>query len=57
MKPKRLKNDKNNSKETISDFLLKICNISGKEVRKNNSGSKQKLYFQDILKYFLINHK
>lgn len=51
------KNNKKVDKETISDFLLGLCNILGKEIRKNNSGAKQNLYFQDILKYFLINEE
>ena len=47
-------NDKRVDKETISSFLLEICNMSNKEIRKNQSGAKQNLYFQDIHKYFLI---
>ncbi len=50
-------NDKRVNKETISSFLLEICNMSNKEIRKNQSGEKQNLYFQDIHKYFLINEE
>jgi hypothetical protein len=50
-------NNKKVNKETISSFLLEICNISNKEIRKNQSGEKQNLYFQDIHKYFLINEE
>ncbi|MFX4230193.1 hypothetical protein ACOL3I_01715 [Aliarcobacter butzleri] len=50
-------NNKKVNKETISTFLLEICNISSKEIRKNQSGEKQNLYFQDIHKYFLINEE
>lgn len=50
-------NNKKVKKETISTFLLEICNISNKEIRKNQSGEKQNLYFQDIHKYFLINEE
>lgn len=48
------KNDKNSDEKTISDFLLELCNIKSKEIRKNANGVKQNLYFQDIIKYFLI---
>lgn len=50
-------NNKKVNKETISSFLLEICNIAHKEIRKNQSGEKQNLYFQDIYKYFLINEE
>ena len=50
-------NNKKVNKETISSFLLEICNIANKEIRKNQSGEKQNLYFQDIHKYFLINEE
>lgn len=54
---KRLEED-NNKKNTISDFLLKICNLENKQLvqyKKNNA--KRSLYFQDISKYFLINEE
>lgn len=50
-------NNKKVNKETISSFLLEICNMSNKEIRKKQSGEKQNLYFQDIHKYFLINEE
>ena len=50
-------NSKKVNKETVSSFLLEICNMSNKEIRKNQSGKKQNLYFQDIHKYFLINEE
>jgi len=51
------KNDKKSSNRTISDFLLELCNINDKEIRKNADGIKQRLYFQDILKYFLVDEE
>lgn len=51
--------EKNTSKgqESISDFLLKICNIENKKIRKLANGEKQNLYFQDISRYFLIDEE
>lgn len=40
--------------ETISSFLLNICNINGKKVGKNKKGTTQNLYFQNLKKYFAI---
>ena len=45
-------NQSNN--ETISSFLLNICNINGKKIRKNKKGITQNLYFQNLKKYFAI---
>ncbi|WP_418185470.1 AAA family ATPase [Aliarcobacter vitoriensis] len=45
-------NQSNN--ETISSFLLNICNINGKKVGKNKKGTTQNLYFQNLKKYFAI---
>ena len=42
------------NKETISSFLLNICNINGKKIRKNKQGKMQNLYFQNLKKYFAI---
>ncbi|WP_419777748.1 hypothetical protein [Malaciobacter marinus] len=53
----KIKNDKKSEKKTISDFLLELCNIESKEIRKNNDAQKQMLYFQDISKYFLIDEE
>jgi hypothetical protein len=49
----------NNQKngETISDFLLKLCNIQNKEIRKNIRGETRKLYFQNLRKYFLVDEE
>jgi len=50
--------EENNKKNTISNFLLKICNLGNKQLvqyKKNNA--KRSLYFQDISKYFLINEE
>ncbi|MEN4046255.1 AAA family ATPase [Sulfurimonas sp. NWX367] len=51
------KNDKQSPDETISKFLLKLSNINEKEVLKNKEGKKQIIYFQDLLKYFLIDEE
>ena len=51
------KNNKNSEDKTVSDFLLGLCNIDGKDIRKNADGVKQRLYFQDILKYFLVDEE
>ena len=45
-------NQSNN--ETVSSFLLNICNINGKKIRKNKKGKTQNLYFQNLKKYFAI---
>lgn len=42
------------NKETISSFLLNICNINGKKIRKNKQGKMQNLYFQNLKKYFAV---
>jgi len=41
-------------KKTISSFLLNVCNINGKKIRKNKQGKTQNLYFQNLKKYFAI---
>jgi len=51
------KNNKKSTNRTISDFLLELCNINNKEIRKNTDGEKQRLYFQDISKYFLVDEE
>lgn len=49
---------KNNSKEsTISDFLLDLCKISNKKIRKNAQGIVQNLYFQDLFRFFMIDEQ
>lgn len=44
-------------KETISDFLLDICNLQYKKIRKNSKGNTLNMYFQDLFTYFMINEK
>jgi hypothetical protein len=51
------KNNKESQDNTISKFLLKLSNINEKEVLKNKEGKKQIIYFQDLLKYFLIDEE
>lgn len=53
----KAKNNKKSKAKTISDFLLTLCNISSKEIRKNKDAEKQMLYFQDISKYFLVDEE
>jgi len=53
----KTKNNKKSKDKTISDFLLKLCNVSSKEIRKNENAEKQRLYFQDISKYFLVDEE
>jgi hypothetical protein len=53
-----IKNNKQSKKNTISNFLLKICNLENKQlVQFKKDNSKRNLYFQDISKYFLINEE
>ena len=40
--------------ETISDFLLKLCNIENKKIRKNTTGETENLYFQSLKRLFLV---
>ena len=40
--------------ETISSFLLNVCNINGKKIRRNKQGKIQNLYFQNLKKYFAV---
>lgn len=49
--------DNKKSKETISDYLLKLCNLKDKKIRKNAEGSLQKLYFQDLFAFLMINEE
>lgn len=50
--------EENNKKNTISNFLLKICNLENKQlVQYKKDNAKRSLYFQDISKYFLINEE
>ncbi|MFA5426593.1 MAG: hypothetical protein WC279_00115 [Sulfurimonas sp.] len=53
-KSRELKVSNQSSNETISDFLLNICNMSGKKIRKNARGVTQNLYFQNLKKFFAI---
>ncbi|WP_339136456.1 MAG: hypothetical protein WGN25_01060 [Candidatus Electrothrix sp. GW3-4] len=54
---KPLKEDNKGSNESISDFLLKLCNIDNKKVRKNANGLTRNLYFQDLKRYCLIDEE
>ena len=38
----------------ISSFLLNVCNINGKKIRRNKQGKIQNLYFQNLKKYFAV---
>lgn len=49
-----LKASNQSNAETISSFLLNICNLHGKKIRNNNKGKVQNLYFQNLKKYFAI---
>lgn len=53
-KSRELKVSNQSNNETISDFLLNICYMSGKKLRKNAKGVTQKLYFQNLKKFFAI---
>jgi len=45
---------KNNTKDSISDFLLGLCGLKGKLVRKNNRGKTQKASFRMLAKALLV---
>lgn len=47
-------NNKMSKKKTISDFLLSICNITDKKIRKNAKGETRNLYFQGLRRFFLV---
>ncbi|RLD65999.1 MAG: hypothetical protein DRI84_05705 [Bacteroidetes bacterium] len=51
------KNNKSNKGKTISDFLLNLCNLSNKKIRKNAKGETQNLYFQSLRRFFLVNEE
>jgi len=52
-----LKGDNKGSNKSVSDFLLQLCNIENKKVRKNAKGVTRNLYFQDLKRYFLIDEE
>lgn len=49
-----LVSENNKKGKTISDFFLELCNLSKKKVRKNARGETQKLYFQSLHRFFLV---
>lgn len=55
--PQFLKSKNQGNGKSLSDFLLKICNVENKKIRKNGNGEKQNLYFQDLKRYFLIDEQ
>jgi len=55
--PELLKGDNKGSNKSVSDFLLRLCNIENKKVRKNAKGVTNNLYFQDLKRYFLIDEE
>ena len=50
----KLRNNSKSNKETISDFLLTICNILNKKIRKNAENKLMNLYFQELKRYFIV---
>jgi len=48
------KNDKRVEQKTISDFLLELCNLENKKIRKNQRGESRNLYFQNLKKLFIV---
>jgi hypothetical protein len=52
----KAKNDTKKQK-SISDFLLELCNFENKKIRKNIDGVSNRLYFQDLTKYFLVDEE
>lgn len=49
-----LKADNQSNKDSISEFLLKLCNIKNMKIRKNAKGITQNLYFQDLKQFFMV---
>lgn len=43
------------SEKTISAFLLKLNNLSGKKIRTNKSGKTRQVSYRDIVKFSMIN--
>jgi len=54
-KPLYINNSVTNT--TVSDFLLKLCNIENKKIRTDKKGKTEKLYFGGLKKIFLVNEK
>ncbi|PHQ65171.1 MAG: hypothetical protein COB99_05575, partial [Sulfurimonas sp.] len=48
------KNDKRVEANTISDFLLGLCNLENKKIRKNQRGESRNLYFQNLKRLFIV---
>lgn len=43
------------SEETISAFLLKLNNLSGKKIRTNQKGKTRQISYRDIVKFSMVN--
>ncbi|AUC81207.1 AAA family ATPase [Lacinutrix sp. Bg11-31] len=43
------------SQKTISAFLLKLNNLSGKKIRTNKSGKTRQISYRDIVKFSMVN--
>ena len=43
------------SEKTISAFLLKLNNLSGKKIRTNKSGKTRQVSYRDIVKFSMVN--
>jgi len=50
----KYENKENSKQKTISDFLLKICNIENKKIRTNKKGKLKYIYFQNLRNFFLV---
>lgn len=43
------------SEKTVSAFLLKLNNLSGKKIRTNQSGKTRQVSYRDIVKFSMVN--
>lgn len=57
--PRRILDDKHNEKNTnnVSAFLLELCGLWGKRLRKNKSGDTQSLSFRNVARLVIVNEK
>lgn len=46
-----------NAKESVSDFLLGLCGLDGRRVRKNESGTTQKASFRVLSKALIVDEE
>lgn len=44
-----------NSEKTVSAFLLKLNNLTGKKIRTNQSGKTRQISYRDIVKFSMVN--